>query len=205
MSSCVNQLLPALPFAVGADTTPMTMATSNPIIPVAGEPAAKINSEVIINFGDAVDFPSLVGAGNLSTLDPFITDGAARSSRARLQRKRPTCIPIPAFSDIGTAAWSLYSAADRSDRRTSQQTLPLNLGFVVYMPDPFNNPTQVRIRFVDNSSLIGQGVNQNYASNPTRLPITGAGGGVLPLPAGAAGSRLGAGLHRPDRFSWPRT
>ena len=29
------------------------------------------------------------------------------------------------------------------------QTLPVNLGFVLYMPDPILNPTQVRVRFVD--------------------------------------------------------
>ena len=29
------------------------------------------------------------------------------------------------------------------------QTLPANLGFVLYMPDPILNPTQIRVRFVD--------------------------------------------------------
>ena len=33
------------------------------------------------------------------------------------------------------------------------QTLPANLGYVIYMPDPMLNPAQLRIRFVDITGL----------------------------------------------------
>jgi hypothetical protein len=47
------------------------MSASAPVIPVNGLNGVKINSEIVLNFNDAVDFPALVGL--TSTRDPFIS------------------------------------------------------------------------------------------------------------------------------------
>lgn len=188
-ASCVNNLLPVLPFTVaaggGGDTTAIGMSASAPVLPVNGSSGVKINSEIVLNFNDAVDFAALVG--QTSTRDPFIStpflpfgpgantiyeggagdDTVATNGALQIQYNLPT------------------------DPTTNQpQGLPTTLGYVVYMPDPVTNPSQVRIRWVDVTGLQGiqaGTVFQNYASNPTRFPITSndpaqPAGTVLQLP-----------------------
>jgi len=175
---CVNSVLPVLPFTIGAaDSTPIAMASTNPIIPVAGDPAAAINSEVVLNFSEAVDFPTLVGAGNLTALDPFIT----------VPRNifEPDCngngTLIPAFTDAGQLLVVYITPTD--PQSGVQGTLPASLRFIVYMPDPITNPTQVRIRFVNGTNLVPIMPGQNYASNPQKFPIQNPNGpGLLALP-----------------------
>jgi len=187
--TCMNDYLPVLSFTIGnEDTTPITMAGNplpnqplglSPTTPLDGEPAAPIDSEIILRFSEAVDFSSLVGAGNLTTNDPFIT--------VPRMFVEPTCNPpmppavpplIPAFSDAGHLL-VIYSPP--TDPMTMvQETLPLNLSFVVYMPDPVLNPTQVRIRFVEASNLVGTGAGQNYdhVNLPPKQPVPGSLPGV---------------------------
>ncbi len=173
-AGCINSLLPVMPFTVaavgGGDTTLLAMSASSPVVPVNGSSAVKINSEIVLNFTDAVDFLALVG--QTSTRDPFIS---------------------PPFRPFAAGANAIYEggAGDDTvatngaltiqynlptDPTTNQpQGLPTTLGYVVYMPDPISNPAQVRIRWVDITGLqpTQAGVTfQNYASNPSKFPIT---------------------------------
>jgi len=187
-ANCVNSYLPVFSFTVGAaDTSALSMSVTAPSIPVGGDPAVGINREIILNFTEAVDFTSLVGAGNLTLQDPFITKVRTLFELSCFvpappppgaPPPPPTAI-IPSVSDAGHLILAYTPPTDPAS--LVQESLPANLGFVVYMPDPILNPTQVRIRFVDNTNLVGTGIAQNYASNPRRLPIPSA-NGILQMP-----------------------
>ncbi|MSR75923.1 MAG: hypothetical protein EXS14_10695 [Planctomycetes bacterium] len=170
---CINNLLPQMPFSIGASAAPLVMNTAEASFPANGEVAAPLNGEIVLNFSTAVDFVSLIGAGNVTTLDPFI-------SQPRSLQGVPDCsggpIPIPLF---GAAMGNLYiNFVPPTDPTSGQpQPLPANLGFVTYMPEPFLNPTQVRIRFISTTGLIGvtnagAGQYQNYSSGHASLPVT---------------------------------
>lgn len=192
-SNCQNTYLPVLYFTIGGDSTDLTLNQSAASVPTQNDPAVPINSEIVLNFQKPVDFQSLVG--QTSTLDPFIS------------RPRPvgyvadcnpppmgvTYPPIPPFQNIG----NLYVNYNRpTDVGSGQpEPPPTNLGYVAYMPDPFLNPNQVRLRFVDITSLVGTNnpnvpgavapfTTQNYASNPEKLPIRNppTTGPILQLP-----------------------
>jgi hypothetical protein len=170
---CVNQYLPAMPFTIGANTTALAMSTTTPILPVSGEAAAPINSEVILNFLDAVDFVSAVGGvTNVTSLDPFVSI--------------PFQLGMGAQPNVGVGY-----AAPVDPVTMAPQSLPGTLGFILYMPDPILNPAQIRVRFVNLTGL--QAINnpglmqyQNYASNPLKYPIPSSdpaqGGATLQLP-----------------------
>ena len=187
-AGCSNSYLPALPFTIGPNTTALDMSTTTPMVPVCGESAAPINSEIILNFVDSVDFVSVAGGvANVTALDPFISIpfqiGAGPQGNVTLAYNAPV---DPVTLVI--------------------QTLPANLGYVIYMPDPVLNPSQIRIRFVDLTGLQPlntggpQNIWQNYASNPLKYPIDSQdpalNGATLQLPPLKAvpGSFLGSNL-----------
>lgn len=177
-AGCINTWLPQIPFSIGATANPLVMQGGNASVPVIGEAAAPLNAEIVLNFATAVDFVSLVGPGNVTTLDPFIS--RARTLQLQIDcndpnfpNGPPTIPPIPTF---GAAMGNLYVNIVRPVDPVSLavQPLPANLGFVAYMPDPYLNPTQVRIRFVDTTGLVGitaGGLFQNYSSGNAALPI----------------------------------
>lgn len=187
--NCVNSYLPRLPFTIGTDTASPTV----PVVGVSPPPGATdvpINSEIVINFSEAVDLPTLLGGtANLSALDPFISIPYPAMEATCAMMGPPL---IPPFTNIGNLYVGYFPPTDPSSG--VQDTLPSNLGYVVYMPDPLLNPTQVRIRFTDVSNLDATAMGQNYASNPRKLPIVGPGGGVLqrppimPVPGSAQGA-----------------
>jgi hypothetical protein len=45
-AGCSNSYLPAMPFTIGPNTTALDMSTTTPMVPVCGESAAPINSEI---------------------------------------------------------------------------------------------------------------------------------------------------------------
>ena len=158
-AGCSNSYLPALPFTIGPNTTALDMSTTTPMVPVCGESAAPINSEIILNFVDSVDFVSVAGGvANVTALDPFIS--------------------IPFQIGNGPQGNVTLAYPPPVDPVTQvPQTLPGTLGYVIYMPDPVLNPSQIRIRFVDLTGLQPlntggpQNIWQNYASNPLKYPI----------------------------------
>jgi hypothetical protein len=186
-ASCSNDYLPVLPFTIGPNTTALEMAQL-PMIPVCGEAAAPINSEIVLNFRDSVDFVTAAGGiANVSTLDPFVS--------------------VPFLLGMGALQGNVMIAYSPPTDPVTQvpQTLPATLGYIVYMPDPTLNPTQLRVRFVDTMGL--QAVDapgalpptyQNYASNPLKYPIPSSdpaqNGALLQLPPVKAvpGSLIGS-------------
>ncbi len=184
---CTNTFLPQIPFSIGASTAPFIMNSAGASLPANGEVAAPLNGEITLSFATAVDFSSIVGAANLSTLDPFIS--RPRSLQRVLDCNGAANPPIPLY---GAVMGNLYmNFVPPTDPGSGQpQPIPANLGFVAYMPDPFLNPTLVRIRFVDITNLTGAtagAVFQNYASGHPNLPILSqnpalAVGTVLTLP-----------------------
>jgi DNA-binding beta-propeller fold protein YncE len=194
-ANCVNTYLPAIPFAVGNDTLPFRLATTTPSTPLQNDPSAQLNSEVVLNFNKAVNFVQLVGGpNNVTTRDPFIS---RPRSLARVADCNPCNNPVPppiaVYQNIGNLYVS-YLPPGNPAAGGALEVLPGTLGYIVYMPDPFLNPTQVRIRFCDISTLqpvdnpgAFNPVYQNYASNPSKLPIPSSnpalGGALLQLPA----------------------
>lgn len=177
-SNCQNPYLPELSFSVGGVNTALTMKQS-----IAGGPGASVpsnndnsvplNSEIVLNFDKAVAFETLVGAGNLTTLDPFITVPFPLVGGPCLG---PTAM-MPS-SEVGVDIGNLYVGLRMPvDPGSGTFELPpVTLAAIAYMPDPFHNPTQVRVRFVNSMGLSGVDVQpngpfQNYASNPTKLPL----------------------------------
>jgi hypothetical protein len=179
--SCINSWLPQVPFSIGATTNPLVMQGGNASVPVIGESAAPLNSEIVLNFAAAVDFVSLVGPGNVTTLDPFIS--LPRTLQLQIDCNDPnfpagpaTIAMIPTFGAVmGNLFVNIVRPIDPVS--LAVQPLPANLSFVAYMPEPYLNPTQVRIRFVDGTNLVGTtnaaaGQYQNYSSGVSSLPIT---------------------------------
>ncbi|MAG59051.1 MAG: hypothetical protein CMJ83_22415 [Planctomycetes bacterium] len=206
-SNCQSQtaFLPEFPFAVGGETNALSMKGGPAGIGASnitqGDTSVPLNSEIHLNFSKAVAFETLVGAANLTTLDPFVT------------------IPIPLAGGVcstgapqfGVDVGNLYVGytAPTDPMSGMAESIPLGLGVIVYMPDPILNPTHVRVRFVDaTATAAGQvpgatvalngvddptGLNtgvtqyQNYASNPGKLPIPSSNPAVnaalLQLPA----------------------
>jgi YVTN family beta-propeller protein len=183
---------PSWGFSIGADT--VTLDTTGPAegiqvggVSANGSSGVALNSEIILNFNDAVDFPTLVGAGNLTSRDPFITVpfGVAQIGADGLPGTADDGGPFT----IGNLTLNYGLPVNPLTNLPSQVPVDLsnvipglpincsqNLGVVVYMPDPKKNPTQVRVRFINTNGLVGAEVAataqyQNYASNPDLLPI----------------------------------
>ena len=189
--NCVvgNTYLPTMSFTIGSDMSDLTMAGNVQTGAGAsnitqGDTNVPIDREIHLNFSKAVAFDALVGgAANLTTLDPFVT--IPFPIAATFCAGSPSSFNV----DVGSLHF-MYTAP--VDSVTGAIDPPgVNLGLIVYMPDPILNPTHVRVRFVDVSSL--QGVDapltstyQNYASNPTKLPIPSSdpalNGALLTLP-----------------------
>ncbi|HYC76520.1 MAG TPA: hypothetical protein VEI02_02730, partial [Planctomycetota bacterium] len=192
VASGIAKLMPSWGFSIGPNATALDWAGPAEGVTVSGISAnnatgVPVNSEIVLNFADAVDFPSLVGgANNLTTRDPFISvpflpflpggngvyEGGGGDDTPATNGNVPFTYGLP--TDVSTGVL---------------QPLPLNLGYVVYMPDPRLNPTQVRIRFVDVSTLVGIentviGQFQNYASNPDKFPIRSSNPALLNLTTG---------------------
>jgi len=194
-----NTYLPELSFVVGTESTnlsvkgsPTGIGASNVI---QGATAVPINTEVELRFNKAVAFETLVDAANLSTLDPFITQPFAFVDPG-VGGPPWNCQAAGAGTNVfGLDIGNLYVGYNAPiDPVTGlADPPPPGLGVVVYMPDPILNPTVVRIRMVDASGTpVGTtpgagaqlngvddptGANtgttqyQNYASNPSKLPI----------------------------------
>ncbi len=194
--ACVNRYLPNIPFSVGGDQLPFRLSLTTPQVPVQNDPEAPLNAEIVINFSKAVDFLSLVGGpGNVTTRDPFISVPFPLAWVLDCNDCPPPnniFPPIPPFTGIGNLFVS-YLAPGNPMAGGLVELLPPNLGFVAYMPDPQLNPTQVRLRICDISTLqpvdnpvVFNPTYQNYASSPTALPILSSDparvGSVLQLP-----------------------
>ena len=116
------------------------------------------SDEIRIFFDRDVDFQSIVGFSpvngqvNVTTQDPFCS------------------VPFPMAG--GVAAGSNLQVAYAPP---APSVLPPNYGYIIYMPNPFNDASEVRIRFVDVTlltpfddptgaiSATGLPTNQNYA------------------------------------------
>ena len=206
--ACVNTYLPHLPFSVGGDQLPFRISSTTPAVPVQNEPTAPLNAEVVLNFNKAVDFVALVGGPNfVTTRDPFIS--VPRSFAFVNDCNGAGNPQIPPFAGIGNLFVS-YLPPGNPMAGGQVEVLPANLGFVLYMPDPLLNPTQVRLRVCDFSNL--QPVDtpaalnptfQNYASNPTLLPIPSSNpalnGALLQLPGTVPVPGSGVG-YNPSLF-----
>lgn len=185
-------LTPSWGFSIGADAAPLDYTGANEGI-LAGNVSANgstgvaLNSELIINFNDAVDFPTLVGVGNLTARDPFITlpFGLAQLGLDGLPGTADDGGPLTIGNlqityGLPVNPLTNLPAQVPVDFSNVIQGLPINcsqnLGVIVYMPDAKLNPTQVRIRFVNTNGLIGlenpgTAIFQNYASNPDKYPM----------------------------------
>ncbi|NRA96567.1 MAG: hypothetical protein HRU14_10210 [Planctomycetes bacterium] len=196
-----NTYLPELSFNVGDDATSLSVkggATGVGASNVTqGDTSVPINTEIELRFNKAVSFDTLVDPANLSTLDPFITQpftfllpqGVAAGPPWNCQAGGGAGA---AFGlDIGNLYVGYNAALDATSGVADLP--PMELGCVVYMPDPILNPTIVRIRFIDASPpttgttpgasaqlngiddptgvLTGTVQFQNYSSNPQKLPI----------------------------------
>jgi hypothetical protein len=192
-SNCAasNSFLPSISFTIGADVSALTMAgdpntgagASNI---TQGDTGVPIDRQIQLNFSKAVAFDTLVGAGNLTTLDPFITVPFPVIAAGNCGGTPPAGVGI---IQIGNIHISYRAPVDPISGAIDPP--PANLGVVVYMPDPFLSPGMVRIRFVDVTNLVGTQnlatqTFQNYASNSVKLPIASSdparSGTLLSLP-----------------------
>ncbi len=137
---CSNPVEVVYGFGTGTDMTPLAPAAnpSNPLV----NAIIPIDQEIRIFFNDNVDFQSLVGINpgtgmaNTTQLDPFM------SSPFPVNNVPPMAMATSAGENLMVA----YTPPPPN-------ALPPQYGFVLYMPDPFHNPTEVRMRFVDMTLL----------------------------------------------------
>ena len=138
---CTNPVEVVYGFGTGMDTMPLAPAAnpSNPLV----NAVIPIDQEIRIFFNDNVDFQSLVGVNpatgmaNVTQLDPFMSS------------------PYPVNNVTMGMMPMTFAGENLSVMYTppAPNVLPPQYGFVLYMPDPFHNPTEVRIRFVDMTML----------------------------------------------------
>lgn len=156
LGECVNPVDVTYSFDVGGDTQAVEPAPS-PSVPVAGSANVNTDQEFVLRFNEAVDFQSLAGQGNITSQEPFVS----------------TVLPIQDLNGVapGTAGANVVLTYGSG---SAQRLLPPNYGFVMYMPDPFHDPTQVRIRIVDSNTASGTdnplATPQNPA--PVAFPVT---------------------------------
>lgn len=173
-SNCANNVEVSYALSVGMDMTAIGAAT-NPAggsIPLTGSMLAR-NGEVRLFFNDNVDLQSIIGrtgAGpNTTTRDQFISAAYPMNNLG----------PMGMGTSMGENLLVTYTAPGTA-------VIPINYGFVVYMPDPFHNPREVRLRFVDRTMLQPSDLvpnTQNYGLDA--VVYTGAG---FPAPTNTAGS-----------------
>ena len=203
--NCSHSVTPTYPFTIGPGTPALAPDPNQPSVPISGLQGVNIASEITLRFARAVNFASLVGPTNLTSLDPFIS---LPRSLAYVADCNAGGAPIPPFANIGNLFLNYRVPVDALG---TSFPLPTTLGFVVYMPDPILNPTEVRIRFTNVLNAQGQtllqGVEnpalsqyQNYSSETLRFQIMSndparAGTmlslpGITPVPGSLAGSTL---------------
>ncbi|MEE9394583.1 MAG: YncE family protein [Planctomycetota bacterium] len=180
--SCTNDVIIRFPFTVGTDTDPIAGATTVSS-PLAGQVNVATNQEISIFFDEAVDFQSIVGfntatgLANTTQLDPYMSIPFTLNGPNALGENLVVTYTPP----MGTAA-------------------PVtSVGYIVYMPDPFFNPTEVRIRFVDilTGTLSASDTfpaTQNYGIDPL---VYENGGLTAPV------NRLGVELSLPTILPLP--
>lgn len=177
--STSNSILPELSFTVGTPSGNLTVkqstvcAASGGTTPLNLDNNVALNQEITLEFNRAIAFETLVGAPNLTTLDPFITipiplNGANANCPGMMGP--PNAIGV----DIGDLYVGLLLPLDPATMAPDPP--PANLAVIAYMPDPIARPNLVRIRFVDNTNLVGtetlpNGPFQNYASNANRAEL----------------------------------
>ncbi|MAB87923.1 MAG: hypothetical protein CMJ90_00495 [Planctomycetes bacterium] len=215
--STSNSYLPELSFNIGDDSTSLSVKGGSTGVGASnvtqGDPEVPINTEIELRFNKAVSFDTLVDPVNLSTMDPFVTQpftfllpqGVAAGPPWNCQAGGGTGAAYGL--DIGNLYVGYNAPIDAASGLADLP--PMELGCIVYMPDPILNPTIVRIRFVDASAapvgttpgtgtqlngiddptgaITGTVQYQNYASNALKLPINSSDpswvGGALQLPA----------------------
>ena len=174
--TCVNDVEVVYSFSVGGDTTPLA-AASVATIPLVNA-TVQVNQEYRFFFNDHVDFQSLVG------LDPMTGMPNVTQQDPYMSRVFPVNNVIAGATSSMENLRVLYTAP-------APTALPPNYGFVVYMPDPFHNSTEVRLRTVDMTQLFsadGGGNVQNYGieaavwESANLSAPTNAGGQTLSLP-----------------------
>jgi YVTN family beta-propeller protein len=130
---CVQSPRVSYSFTVGGDTTPPAGAGNGAFEPVVGSTIAT-NQEVRIFLSENIDYQSVVGRSgqgpNTTQRDPFMS----------------RVFPVNNLNMNATAFGENIVVQYTAPPGTA---LPSNYGFVVYMPDPFHNPTEMRLRFVD--------------------------------------------------------
>ncbi len=135
---CTNPVEVIYGFGTGADTTAITVA-ANPSVPLVNA-IIPIDQEIRVFFSENVDFRSIVGVNpntgmaNVTQLDAFMS------------------VPFPLPNVLGGGGMPMTSMGENLSVAYAPppgEALGPNYAFVVYMPDPFHNPTEIRIRFVD--------------------------------------------------------
>lgn len=205
-TQCVNDILPRFPFSMNTDTLDQAMDGVNPSNPIQGDPAVPINSEIVLNFKDAVDLQQVVGSTNVSTLDPFVSVpiGFANVDCTMTVLRQFFGFSTTAGAVLGNIFIGYTPPLDFSTTPPIPEAIPQNMGCLVYMPDPILNPTQIRVRFVDNTNLQGRDmptaqIYQNYSSGNFNIPSSDPAQGssrlalppVLPVPGSLPPSPLG--------------
>lgn len=135
-------------FTVGGDATAPTAALSGASLPVVNA-QIDTNSEIRLFFSEAIDFQSIA---NVTTAkDKFVS------------------APFP-LNNLGAQGTTLGENIAVAYTPPAGTGIGPNRGFIVYMPDPFHNPTEVRVRMVDISNLTatdGVVAAQNYGLDST--------------------------------------
>ncbi|MCA9323209.1 MAG: hypothetical protein KDB53_20905, partial [Planctomycetes bacterium] len=176
-NGCTNPVEVTYGFGTGTDSTPLAQA-ANPTVPLLNA-TIPIDQEIRLFFNDNVDFRSIVGVNpntgnvNVTQRDPYIS------------------VPFP-VNNVMMGATSLGENLQVTYTPPAMVGIGPQYGFVLYQPDPFHNPTEVRIRFVDLTIVSGTDAlpaTQNYGLD--NLVWTAAGltpptnnqGNLLSLPA----------------------
>ena len=124
---CIQSPIVTYSFTIGGDTIAPTAAAAGVAAPVVSS-IIPANQEIRVFFSEAIDFQSI--AATTTDRDPFIS----------------RVFPVNNLAGGATSAGENIAVTYTAPPNTA---LPVNYGFVVYMPDPFHNPTEVRVRFVD--------------------------------------------------------
>jgi hypothetical protein len=180
-NACVQSPRIRYSFTVGGDVLPPTGATTGAFEPIVGSTIAR-DAEIRVFFSENIDFQSIIGSQgqgpNSTQRDQFISRVFPVNNLAMNMTPFGENVVVQYTAPPGTA-------------------LPANYGFVVYMPDPFHNPTEVRIRFVNAQSLVSNDTFPNvqnygldsrvYTSAGFTPPVNGNGQTLtlppaLPLP-----------------------
>ncbi len=139
---CMNQSDTVFPFTVGGQNTPIAGNDASlgfgptPALPLPS--ILQVDDEIRVFFDSAIDFQSVVGfnpatgLNNVTSQDPYCS------------------IPFPMAA--GTIMGSNLQVTYTPPAPT---VLPPNYGYIIYMPNPFTDPTEIRVRFVDSTLAVG--------------------------------------------------